>query len=81
MEPIKPPKTIKVYSLIRQSGMTFNYTGSSSSVPSLGIGFYPTLQEAEHNRTVELLKDTTTSGTKPHWHVWELEVPNPAYQE
>jgi hypothetical protein len=44
------------------------------------MGFYPTLQEAEHNRTIEVLKDTT-SGAKPRFHVFELEVPNPAYQE
>ena len=81
MEPIKAPKTLKVYSLVKQSGMTFHYTGSSSSMPSLGLGFYPSLQEAEHNRTLEALKDTTSTGTRPSWHIWELEVPNPAYQE
>lgn len=79
MEPIKPPPTMKVYQLVRQLGLSFTTTGSSSGV-SLGLGFYPTLQEAEHNRTLEVLKDTT-AGAKPRFHVFELEVPNPAYQE
>lgn len=80
MEPIKPPKTLKLYQLIKQTGMTFASGGSSGS-QSYGIGFYSTLQEAEHNRTMELLKDTTSGNTKPKWHVFELEFPNPAYEE
>jgi len=79
MEPISPPKTMRVFQLIRQTGLNFSTVGSSSGA-SLGLGFYPTLQEAEHNRTIEVLKDTT-SGVKPQFHVFELEVPNPAYQE
>ena len=82
MEPIKPPKTVKIYQLIRQTGMTFTGTGVSSAVSAgLGIGFYSSLQEAEHNRTLEALKDTTTGINKPRWHVFELEFPNPAYEE
>lgn len=79
MEPIKPPKTMRVFQLVRQTGLNFSTVGGSSGV-SLGLGFYPTLQEAEHNRTIEVLKDAT-SGVKPRFHVFELEVPNPAYQE
>jgi hypothetical protein len=79
MEPIKPPRTMRVFQLVRQTGLNFSTVGGSSGV-SLGLGFYPTLQEAEHNRTIEVLKDTT-AGTKPRFHVFELEVPNPAYQE
>ena len=79
MEPISPPKTMRVFQLVRQTGLNFTTVGGSSGV-SLGLGFYSTLQEAEHNRTLEVLKDTTT-GTKPRFHVFELEVPNPAYQE
>lgn len=79
MEPIKPPKTIKIYQLVRQTGMTF--TGAGSGSGGLGIGFYPSLQEAEHNRTMELLKDTSTGINKPKWHIWELDIPNPAYTE
>lgn len=80
MEPIKPPKTLKVYQLIRQTGLSFTPVGASGPI-SLGIGFYSTLQEAEHNRTIELLKDTTLGNGKPKWHVFELEFPNPAHQE
>lgn len=79
MEPIKPPKTLKVYQLIRQTGMNFTYGGSGT--PNVGVGFYSTLQEAEHTRTLEALKDTTTGINKPRWHVFELEFPNPVYEE
>lgn len=79
MEPIKPPKQIKVYTLVKQTGLSFTYGGSGTS--GMGIGFYSTQQEAEHNRTLEVLKDTNTGSTKPRWHVWELDVPNPAYEE
>jgi hypothetical protein len=78
MEPIKPPKVIKIYQLVKQTGMNFNYGGSGTT--GMGIGFYSTQQEAEHNRTLEVLKDTTTN-PKPKWHIWELDVPNPAYTE
>lgn len=79
MEPIKAPKTLKVYQLIKQTGL--NLSGSGSGTTGLGVGFYATLQEAEHNRTLELLKDTTSGNSKPKWHVFELELPNPAYEE
>lgn len=78
MEPIKPPKIIKVYQLVKQTGMSLSFGGSGSG--GLGPGFYSTQQEAEHNRTLETLKDTT-SNPKPKWHIWELDIPNPAYQE
>lgn len=82
MEPIAPPKTLKLYQLIKQTGMSFAGAGTSSTVSSgLGIGFYSSLQEAEHNRTLEVLKDTTSGSNKPKYHVFELEVPNPAYTE
>ena len=80
MQPIPAPKTLKIYQLVRQTGLNFSPTGTSGAM-SLGIGFYSTLQEAEQNRTMELLKDTSTGINKPRWHVFELEVPNPAYSE
>ena len=46
---------------------------------NFGSGFYGTRHEAEQARTFELLKDTNTP--KSLYHVFELEVPNPAYQE
>lgn len=81
MEPIKPPKTLKVYALIKQTGASFAYTSGSSTNLSLGMGFFVSQQEAEYNRTAELLKDTTTGPNKPKFHVFELEVPNPIYEE
>lgn len=81
MESIKPPKTFKVYTLIKQTGVSFTYTSGSSNSATLGLGFFTTLQEAEHNRMIEVLKDTTTSTTKPKFHIFELEVPNPVYEE
>jgi hypothetical protein len=80
MEPIKPPKTIKIYQLIRQNGMSLMSTGPLG-VNNLGTGFYSTLQEAEYNRTLEILKDTTSGLIKPKWHIWELDIPNPIIEE
>ena len=77
MEPIAPPKTLKVFQLLKQTGLSFTYSGSGTS--GMGVGFYSTQQEAEHNRTLEVLKDTTHP--KPRYHVFEIEVPNPAYTE
>lgn len=80
MEPLKPPPTFKVYTVIKQTGLSLGYVyGPSSNTISLGAGFYSTRDEAEKCRTYELLKDTTDP--KPRYHVFELEVPNPAYQE
>lgn len=79
MEPIKPPKTLQVYSLVKQSGMTFSYVGFGTTGPSIGPGFFLTQTEAEHHRTIELLKDTTSP--RALYHVFELDVPNPAYSE
>ncbi len=82
MEALKPPKTLKVYTLIKQSGATFSYS-SGSTTPNLniGVGFYLSKEEAEHTRTLEVLKDTTTGVNKPKWHVFELEFPNPIHEE
>ncbi len=79
MEPINPPKTFKVYTLIKQSGLNLSYTASSTLGMSLGLGFFWTQTEAEHHRTMELLKDTTMP--KSQYHVFELDIPNPAYSE
>lgn len=75
MQPIAPPKTLKYYQLIKMATKTnlyFNSVGSSS-INSVGIGFFHTLTEAEHNRTLETLKDND-GGT---FHIFELEFPNP----
>jgi len=79
MEPVRPPKTFKVYTVLKQTGlsMTYVYGSSGSSSVTFGAGFYGTREEAEHLRTLEILKETT--GSK--YHVFELEIPNPVYQE
>jgi len=79
MEPLPVPKTIKVYQLIRQSGMNFVSTGSATT--GMSAGFYITQAEAEHNRTLETLKDTGIGPAAAKFHVFELEFPNPAYKE
>ena len=80
MEPLKPPPTFKVYTVIKQNGLTMSYVYvSSANSINYGPGFYGTRHEAEQARTFELLKDTST--IRPHYHVFELEVPNPAFQE
>ena len=77
MEPIKAPKVIKVYQLVRQTGLSLMPTGTSGT-QQLGIGFYISQQEAEYNRTAEILK--LSSGSKDRFHIFELELPNPAYE-
>lgn len=81
MEPIKAPKTLKVYSLVKQTGISLSYVGYSPGMTgiTLGTGFFLTQQEAEHHRTMQLLGDTATP--RSLYHVYELEIPNPAYQE
>lgn len=80
MKAIPQSETIKVYQLLKLSGMSLTYSGGSAT-NSMGIGFYNTLQEAEHNRSLEILKDTTVGANKPTWHIFELEFPNPALKE
>lgn len=79
MESIKPPKTLKFYQLIRMTintGICFSPAGNSSGI-FIGNGFFKTLEEAELNRVLEALKDTDSNS----YHVFELEFPNPLYQE
>jgi len=79
MEAIKPPKTLKFYQLVRMStssGICFNSAGSTSGT-FIGTGFFRTIEEAEFNRTIEALKDTDSNS----YHIFELEFPNPVYQE
>jgi hypothetical protein len=82
MEPISPPKTVKFYQLLKMStknGFTINSCGTIPSTNYIGTGMYMTLQEAEHNRTMETLKDT--DGGYNSYHIFELEFPNPVYKE
>ena len=78
MQGLPPPKTIKVYHLLKmstKSGLYISACGSASS----GMGMYMTLQEAEHTRTLEILKDP--DGGSNSYHIFELDFPNPAYKE
>ena len=73
MKSIEQPDTIKVYELVKQTGYVLSLVGSTTAVQTLGIGFYMTQQEAEHNRTIEILKNTLP---QTYFHIFELEIPN-----
>ena len=80
MDPLKPPKTLKFYQLIKMStktGLNLTTTGTVPGQGYIGSGFYRTLDEAEHNRTMEAPKNTDGDT----FHVFELEFPNPIYRE
>ena len=84
MESIKPPRTMRVYQLLKMATKTSLNISACGTIPAgstnyMGTGMYATLQEAEHNRTLEILKDT--DGAHNTYHVFELEFPNPAYRE
>jgi hypothetical protein len=77
MQSVPQPKSLKVYQLVKQVGLTFApWAYNTVNNTPLGLGFFTTLQEAEHHRTMGVLGD---SG--PTYHIFELEVPNPAYKE
>ena len=73
MKSIEQPDTIKVYELVKQTGYVLSLVGGTTVTQTLGIGFYMTQQEAEHNRTIEILKNTLP---QTHFHIFELEIPN-----
>jgi hypothetical protein len=79
MTPIPQPETIKVYQLLKMTGLQLIPAGTSTS--GLGAGFYTTLNEAEMNRSVEMLRDPGSTLLKTSWHIFELDLPNPAYQK
>ena len=84
MQGLRPPKTIKVYQLTKltiDGGIYISpvsILGTTLGTASYGSGIFKSLDEAEQYRTIELLKDKTGDST---YHVFELEFPNPAYQE
>lgn len=79
MRPLDPQPTFKVYAVIKQTGLHLTYVYGAVSSIAFGPGFYGTREEAEQLRTLEMLKSTDTAHSE--YHVFELEVPNPAYQE
>ena len=78
MKPLDAPEFLCIYMLLMQStsSMYFNPAGVSAT-PSMGSGIYATRDEAEKARTVAILSDKNNS----IFHVFELEVPNPAYRK
>ena len=78
MQGLPPPKTIKVYQLLKMSAKSGLYI-SLCGTGSLGMGMFMTLLEAEHARTIEILRDT--DGDYNSYHIFELDFPNPAYKE
>lgn len=81
MEPLKPPKTMKVYQLLKRSGLLHTTVASSSNIngTSLGSGFFLSQHDAEMHRTMEILK--LTSSDNSEFFIFELELPNPVYKE
>lgn len=79
MQPLKPQPTFKVYAVIKQTGLQMSYVYGSGSSVTFGAGFYGSREEAEQLRTLELLKNTDSWSSE--YHVFELEIPNPAYRE
>jgi len=83
MESLKPPRTVKYYQLMKMATKTGLNISPCGTIPSgnnyIGTGMYTTLQEAEHNRTMETLKDMDSSYNS--YHIFELEFPNPVYKE
>jgi hypothetical protein len=80
MKPLDAPEFLRVYMLLQQStsNLYFMPTGTAGTV-SMGTGMYPTRDQAEQARTVALLADKTNPPNV--YHVFELEIPNPAYQK
>jgi hypothetical protein len=79
MRPLDAPEYLTIYMLLQQSAssMYFMATGTPST-PSMGSGMYATRDQAEQARTVALLSEKNTPPNL--YHVFELEVPNPAYK-
>ena len=66
--------------LLKQNGMAFSTAGAGAALGA-SPGFYLSKEEAEYNRTVAILSDQSTSSYthKAQFHIFELEIPNPAY--
>lgn len=78
VEPLDIPEYLKVFFLVKQQGMFFTPTGITSA-NYLGTGFFLSRTDAEHQRTMEYLK-ITEDQENTFIHIYELDVPNPAYK-
>jgi hypothetical protein len=77
VKPLAVDPYLTVYMLLSQNG-TYLATWGYDSGANLGGGFFLTRESAEHARTKELL--TQSSENKTQYHIYEIEIPNPAYQ-
>ena len=77
MQPLPIDPYLKVYMLLSQNG-TYLSTWGYDNTASLGCGFFLNRESAEHARTKELL--THSSENKTQYHIYEIEIPNPAHQ-
>ena len=79
MEALTQPKILKVYILLKQNGMAFSTAGAGAAMGA-GPGFYLSREEAEYNRTIAVLGDNSAQSlSRSQFHIFELEVPNPAH--
>lgn len=76
-ESIAAPTHFKIYILIKQNGMYFSNIGADT--PSLGLGFFNTIDAAEKSRTMEILK--LPADSKEKFLIFDIDVPNPTYQK
>lgn len=76
MKPIPPSPYVSVFMLLKQSATTLTPIGLYTG-PNMGAGIYPTLQAAEQQRLVEVL---ASSSPASKFLIFELEIPNPAYE-
>lgn len=81
MQPLKPPKTINVYMLMKRNGMSHSTALTSTTINGvvLGQGFFLSQHDAELHRTMEILK--LSPGDNTEFFIFELELPNPVYKE
>ena len=79
MKPLEAPATLNIYMLLQQSSTSFyfNPAAVAGMTTTMGSGIFGTRDEAEKARTLAILSDKTNNT----FHVFELEVPNPAYRK
>ena len=80
MQPLMQSKTLKVYFLMRQDGLTLGAAPvSEPGTLSGSLGFFASREMAEISRTHQLL--LLPSGSKAQFHIFPLTLPNPAYKD
>jgi hypothetical protein len=80
MQPLLQNKTLKVYYLLRQDGLSLGAAAISEPGPLSGsLGFFISREAAEMSRTHQLL--LLPAGSKAQFHIFPLTLPNPAYKD